>query len=116
MANEELEHIKTLVWEIKPLIDTRLESDWKTDEELSRYLWSALGPDVFPGRDQLKNQLRKITTQEEALEYALQGEDKSIEFYRTVLNSTRCSKTQKILERIIEMEEEHKKDLHKLKT
>jgi rubrerythrin len=116
MANEELEHIKILNKEIKPLLETRQDSDWRNDEEISQYLWSVLGPDIFPGRDELKNQLKNITTQDEALEYALQGEDKSIKFYQAILESTKCSKTHTILKKIIDMEEEHKKDIYKLKT
>lgn len=120
MAQDELDHIRVLNKEIAPMFGSH-DPSWQSDEEVAGYLKGRLDPDIFPDPDQLKKMLKKIRTEEEAVDICLDGELKAVAFYRDMLEMTESCRgdenngAKEAIEKILAQEEEHVLKLQNLK-
>ncbi len=120
MGQEELDHIKIINREIAPLFE-KYESSWESDEVVAGYLKGRLDPDIFPDEKKLGEILRKIKTETQAIDLCLEGEYKSVSFYRDMISKLKicyggeCSSGIGAVEKILAEEEKHVEKLKKLR-
>jgi len=114
MALEELDHIKILNREIAPMFK-KTEYHWENEETVARYLSRTTDQEVFTDMNKLRKKLEKIKTEEEALDLCIEGEKRSIAFYKKVFDQTSGKEGKSAICHILDEEKKHVEKLEKLK-
>lgn len=111
MAWEELGHIHVLNKEIGPRFEVT-ETTWQNDEAVAGYMMGRLDPKIFPNQAKMREAIKNIRTQDQAIELCIDGEEKSISFYEMMMKKT-CASGECIaaIKRILEEEQCHKAKL-----
>ena len=116
MASDELEHIRILHKEIKPLFQDANEYHWENEETVARYLSRDTQSMVFSDMEELKKSAEKIKSEEEAIDLCIDGEKQAVAFYKKVLDQTSSEEGKKAIQRILEEEKKHVEKLVNLKN
>lgn len=114
MASDELDHIRILHDEVAPKFK-KADHYWENDEAVAHYLTSILNPRIFPGKDKLKEKMRKVRTEEATVDLCIEGELKSIEFYNSLMELSKCEEGMDAIRRILEEEKKHVEKLEDIK-
>ncbi len=114
MAEDELEHIRVFNKELAPRFD-EFDVYWENDESIAQYLYNLLKPMIFSDRGQFFEKLNSMSLGQ-ILEECLEGERRSIEFYKKLLDNSKCSAGDDTIGGIIKEEKKHLEDLKKLKN